>query len=381
MINADAIETAAERLGIKTTTTAGIFEKILGDQYHTLKLTSKLIKFIAEQRIKAGERCNWTEEAGTYGVRRLEKFEEITVAYPDIDRFLEEQLAKYTEQKDKCMVTLNRIKEHITEGECPVCCDDMKEDCDGKVLIYKCCSVIICESCTFSTIFKMAHKGSCPNCRAEIDLKQLIYISKDVDLDKLVQEVEDGEVTPENETSANCEFIPPPVNVQPLNYGKFDAIVDIIRGIQPPLQTPIHVHIPQLLAGNAELPEPTSRKVLIFANYDETLYKIRSKLEDEKVNYEQLNGTPTQINEIVERFKNTNTHNVLLVCAARYCAGLNLQNASDLIFAHFIMDNNVETQVAGRLIRLGRTTNAKFHYVLYESEYEYMMRTERMYEL
>ena len=380
MINADAVETAAERLGIKTTTTAGIFEKILGDQFHTLKFTSLMIKFIADQRAKTNERREWTEEDGTYGVRRLEKFEDIDVAYPDIDRFLEEQLTKYTEQKDKCMVTLNRIKEHITEGECPVCCDDMKEDCEGKVLIYKCCSVIICESCTFSTIFKMAHKGTCPNCRTEIDLKQLIYISKDVDLDKLVQEVEDGEVVSDERASAD-ELISPPPQPVPVNYSKFDAIVDIIRGAQPQSQTPIHVHIPQLLTGDAELPEPTTRKVLIFANYDETLYKIRSKLEDEKINYEQLNGTPTQINAMVERFKHTDTNNVLLICAAKYCAGLNLQNASDLVFAHFMMDDNVETQVAGRLIRLGRTTNAKFHYVLYESEYEYMMRTDRMYEL
>jgi hypothetical protein len=50
MINADAIETAAEKLGIKTTTTAGIFEKILGDQYDTMIFLCKIIKFIEEQK-------------------------------------------------------------------------------------------------------------------------------------------------------------------------------------------------------------------------------------------------------------------------------------------------------------------------------------------
>jgi SNF2 family DNA or RNA helicase len=381
MINADAIETAAERLGIKTTTPAGIFEKILGDQYDTMLFVCKILEFISQQRQNANLREPWLGEDihGGYGVRNLQKFEEIKYEYPDIDKFLIEQNTKYMDKKNKSMTMLTRIKDHIMEGECPVCMLELKDDCDGKILIFKCCSVIICESCTFNTVFHKRHQTTCPNCRANINLKDLIYINKEINLDELIKNVEETNIFKEKEVDPAA--IESNIEIKNPEYNKYEAIVDIVNGKNIPNREEVNVVIPQLMMGSAKLPDATKRKVLIFANYDETLRKIRDKFQDEKIEYEQLGGTYRQIADAVERFQTSDKHNVLLICAARYCAGLNLQMATDLVFAHLMIDENVETQVAGRLIRLGRTINANFHYIMFENEYAQKMSSGRMFKI
>jgi SNF2 family DNA or RNA helicase len=372
MINADAIETAAERLGIKTTTTAGIFEKILGDQYDTMVFLCKIIKFINEQISNADKRVPLQDQE-TYGIRRLEKFEPILKQYPDIDKFLNEQFKKYEEQKNNVMITLNRIKDHIMEGECPICASDLKEECDGKIIIFKCCSIIMCEPCCFETIFHKNIIANCPNCRSNINIKNLIYINKEINLDELVDYVNNGNIE-KQEIKDNLKIVP----IKKSNYNKYDVIIDIIRGEDIPNRIPVNVIIPQLMTGNNVLPDPKIKKILIFANYEETLKKIQEKFIEEKISYEQLNGTQKKINETIDRFTNSDNHNILLICATKYCAGLNLQIATDLIYAHLIMDENMETQIAGRLIRLGRKTSATFHYIMFDNEFTQKVASGRM---
>ena len=274
------------------------------------------------------------------------------------------------------MVTLNRIKEHIMEGECPVCSQDLKEDCDGKIIIFKCCSVILCEQCCFETIFHKQITGNCPNCRKNILIRDLIYINKEINLDEIITYV-DNEKLEKQEIKENANIMP----IKNANYNKFDAIVDIIRGDDIPNRIPVNVIIPQLMIGNSQLPDAKLKKILIFANYDETLKKIQEKFMEEKISYEQLGGNQRQINEILDRFHNSENHNILLICATKYCAGLNLQVATDLIFSHLVIDENMETQIAGRLIRLGRKTSANFHYIMFENEYEQKISSGRMHEI
>lgn len=376
MINADAIETAAEHLGIKTTTTAGIFEKILGDQYQQVVFLTKIIKFINEQTETAHERMPWNKNNGMYGIKKLENFEPITLQYPGIDRFLEEQYIKYSDEKNKATIRLNRIKDHIMEGECPICISELKTECEGKVVIFKCCSVIVCEKCCFDVIFKKRHSAVCANCRTGISLKELIYINEELNLDRLISDINDGNIE-----QADIQSMQKKPIIKKHNYGKYDAIVDIIKGNPVPSKEKVKVNIPVLMTGPAVLPEAKNKKVLVFANFDETLRKIQEKFSEEGIQYEQLGGeaakgetrklcTNSYIADVVHRFQTSDKHNVLLINSIKYCAGLNLQVASDLIFSHLIIDENIEGQVAGRIMRLGRTTAVNFHYVLFDNEYD-----------
>lgn len=375
MINADAIETAAERLGIKTTSTAAIFEKILGNHYNDVINYVKIIKFIDEQIKNKHLRNPYNESHGSYGIRRLEKLEPITIEYPNIDKMLAEQKQIYIEKKSKVMVVLDRIKDHIIEDECPICSLDIKEDCGGCVCIFKCCSIMVCQNCTFSGVFKNKINAPCANCRTNITLKELIYINKEFNLDDLIKDMDNDNID-ESKVDEN-NIIKTPI-VTKKEYSKYDAIIDIIRGNSIECKKEVIVDIPVLMTGPAELPEATNKKVLVFANFDETLYKIQDKFIEEKIQYEKLGGTTKQIFEIVNRFQTSNTHNVLLINSLQHCAGLNLQMASDLIFAHLIIDENIEGQVAGRIMRLGRKYAANFHYVMFDNEYDQKRYSGRM---
>ena len=377
MINADAIETAAEHLGIKVTTTAGIFEKLLGDQYQEVIFLTKIIKFIDEQTNNLLTRDTWQPNNGNYGIRQLEKFEPITIKYPKINEFLSNQHIKYSERKNDSMVTLNRIKDHITDGDCPICFSELKNECDGKVIIFKCCSVIICEGCTFGSVFKKKHAAICANCRALVDLKDLIYINNEINLDKIIKDMEAGNI--EKDDAENCSKKITNFSIKPKkNYSKYDCIVDIIREADIPIKVEVNVDIPVIMTGPVQLPVANTKKILVFANFDETLKKIQNKFEEEKINYEQLGGTHKQISEIIDRFQNTNTNNVLLINSIKHCAGINLQMATDLVFSHLISDKDIEGQVAGRIMRLGRTTEPNFHYMLFDNEYENKLSNGQM---
>jgi uncharacterized DUF497 family protein len=72
------------------------------------------------------------------------------------------------------------------------------------------------------------------------------------------------------------------------------------------------------------------------------------------------------MDETVRKFKTYGS--VLLINSQQHCAGLNLQMATDVAFTHKIIDENVESQVAGRAQRIGRTCNLNIHYLFYQNE-------------
>ena len=104
-------------------------------------------------------------------------------------------------------------------------------------------------------------------------------------------------------------------------------------------------------------------------------------LDAEKINYWKLGGTHKEINNIVELFTNCKKMCVLIINSTKHCAGLNLQSATDLIFAHKIIDVNVETQVIGRGQRIGRTSSLRVHYIMYQNEYDWMVRNATIREI
>lgn len=383
MINADAIATAAESLGIKSNSTADIFEHVLGDKHKDVVFYCKVLNFIESQ--KNTRKHPHTEANGNYGVRMLESFTEIKYDYPGLSDFIKEQTAKYTNLKSEAMIALERIKSHLIDGECPICMFDLKQECDGGIFIYKCCSVIVCDKCTVSGIFKNTKRGKCPNCRHELVIdKNTIYIDRRLDLDKIVNDMDSGNMDDHDGGEIDEKNIEEKDAEQNLDdhvqvCDKYAAIVAIINGKKIKPVEEVGVRISTIVSGSCAMPEATKKKFLVFANYDETLSKIQKAFKVNKINYERLQGRPKDIANMVDRFRDSATHNVLLVNSIRNCAGLNLQFASDIIFAHSIIDDNVHGQVAGRVMRIGRTTAIKFHYLLFDNEYNEEIVSGRIY--
>ena len=118
------------------------------------------------------------------------------------------------------------------------------------------------------------------------------------------------------------------------------------------------MNIPQVVNG--------SRKVLVFANYNETLNMIEDFLNENKILFIRLGGTYKERADTIVKFKNHGQ--VLLINSQQSCAGINIEFATDLCYFHKIIDPNIEAQVAGRAQRIGRTCNLKIHYLVYNNE-------------
>jgi SNF2 family DNA or RNA helicase len=162
---------------------------------------------------------------------------------------------------------------------------------------------------------------------------------------------------------------------------KMLAMMEIIKGIVPTERRRVDVSIPNLMKGTHLMPDTTYNKVLIFANYDETIRNIKTSLTEEKIDYWQLSGTHREITATVALFTDCKKTCVLIVNSTKHCAGLNLQTATDLIFAHKIIDPNVETQVIGRGQRLGRTSRIRVHFMMYQNEFDWMVRNNTIREI
>jgi SNF2 family DNA or RNA helicase len=366
MLNGDAIETAAEKIGIKTNKVADIFQIMLGKQYELYKKSINILEFINEIEPMQGNRLPMSSNPDlddTYKKSDLFIKREIKYNYPNLKSIIDTTKEEYTIIRQTSSISIERVKNNIKEGECPVCLGELDDE-DEEILIAKCCGVIVCGSCCFGTIFpKNSAIGQCAKCRKQLKLYDLIYLNKGFDLNKIIDENTDDDVDDEKKIIIKCK-----------PYDKMNSIINIINGIKIPERFCVDVNIPNLMKGNNILPEKNYNKVLIFANYDETIKKTIDKLTDEKIKFWKLGGSHSEINNIVEKFTNCNTTCVMIINSMKHCSGLNLQTATDLIFTHKIIDQSIETQVIGRGQRLGRTSTLKVHYLMYKNEYDWMIK-------
>jgi hypothetical protein len=93
-----------------------------------------------------------------------------------------------------------------------------------------------------------------------------------------------------------------------------------------------------------------NHKLLVFSNSDESFNIITNKMKDLK--HKHLKGSSTHIANILNEFK-TSDLNILFMNAKYFGAGLNMENATDILFYHE-MDKDLETQIIGRAQRMGR---------------------------
>jgi superfamily II DNA/RNA helicase len=127
----------------------------------------------------------------------------------------------------------------------------------------------------------------------------------------------------------------------------------------------------------SDQPKGLERKVLVFANYDETIENVESSLKGAGYSVSKLYGTYNQMNTVINDFRRSG--HVMLINSTRVCAGLNLQFATDIVFMHVMNDRNTEVQVCGRAQRIGRTCNLRIHYLMYNNEVVDTREDNRLY--
>ncbi len=365
MLNGDAYKSAAAAVGIESHSVADIFSAILGAKFGEYQFASDLLAFIEWQESKEDERLDIPKDGNEYkyGKKDLLEMKDIEYKYPRIEIILKETKDKYEEIKKRTGVEIQRVKDNINHGTCPVCKEDLSE-CEETV-IEKLCGAVYCVECGVKAQrLHLGEQGMCCCCRAPIRFKDLIYLGTEIKLTDIVEEnIDEIHVAP------------------PEPRDKFAAIIDIVNGIKPIESIRVDMNIPSLVKGSKFVAESKIKKVLVFASFNETLFRIRNLVNEKKIKHWFLNGTAAQITRIANEFTESKENCVLIINSLKYCSGLNLQSSTDLIFTHKIDNINIEAQVAGRGQRIGRVSSLNIWYLLYENECESLVATHGMREL
>lgn len=190
--------------------------------------------------------------------------------------------------------------EEILKTDCMICYEPLKNP-----IMEGQCGRVFCGGCLLTWI---KENNNCPLCKGEISQDKLCYINN-------------------GDTS----------EIKPLE-DKIDILLRIIR----------------------EKPEG---KFIIFSSWDQSFKNIIENLEKNNVTFTQLKGRENEINIRIRDFKK-GKYTVLLLNATCNGAGLNLQEATDIILYHE-MDELTKIQAIGRINRIGRIDDIYVHQLLY----------------
>lgn len=387
MINGDAINTAADVIGINSTSVADIFQRILGNKHRDYTDAIKMIKHI-KTSIKSIDNLKEHEDGKEISTTafdafkaKISKLQSHGIEYRSeiaID-YLREQQTVAESKRDEAGRALDRVMSNLKEGDCQICCLELA---DTDVFIVKCCGVILCSECCFKgcqinkkydPLAKTTHlHGSCANCKhIVLPHTDLIFVDKKFDIASLDEdtmiEKHEEEVSAIAKETIEALGVPVEEVTEPINP-KLQALWDIIEGKKPSSCEDIPCVIKHLIEGSRDNHGDAPIKVLLFANFAETLSNCAAFLKERGIAFLRIQGTYGQKAETVREFKDNNKVKVLLINASDSCAGLNLAFATDLVFFHKIQNTDIEAQVAGRIQRIGRTQNARIHYLTYTNE-------------
>lgn len=249
--------------------------------------------------------------------------------------------------------------------------------------IVNCCQIVLCENCALPTNGAgRRFVKKCPNCARRVQPRSdLIRVGGGIDLSAALDDeaLLGNEADPAGPEAAanNKAEAPEPSKTAPANVDvlaaldaldaldaraealpKLRALVGVLRGEAPVCIRDTRDAPPivrGLLEGERRIPPPANeaRKVLVFAVHGESTRLISAALAHVGIRHAVLRGTRQQKDQTLEQFRNE--VNVMVVTAARDCAGLDLPFVSMVVLYHHIRDENVRIQVVGRAQRVNRT--------------------------
>ena len=213
---------------------------------------------------------------------------------------------------------INSIKEKLQDSNtCTICYDDLSND-----TITPCCNSKFCFECISTWL--MGGNNTCPFCRHKITMESLIVVSE------------------EGAASA-----PAPEKEELLS--KNENLDILIKKC---------------------LEKDTPMKMLIFSDFSNSFNSITGILSKYNLKYAMIKGSGSTINKTVANFKSTqgaDKIDVLMLNADFCAAGINLENATDIVFYH-MMSTTKTTQIIGRGQRPGRTQALNVWKLCYENE-------------
>lgn len=339
---------------------------------------------------------------------------------PDLIPYLNELADKVEQEIKEQDKALQRLRNNFRNDECSICLLEF----ENNVFVLKCCGYSICENCVYkgTQMNNSTSKidGFCPNCKTKIKFTDLIALDPNMDIKQLTDEElfknelvkeeqkaiealeqqeekrDDSDEVEQKHNLGDYEPIALDRRLAAIDrdklHSKVRIIYDILVGTAPKKDAPLvkktdiagalnysiinmneHERTYELdekliniISSDNILDRPLTekKKIIVFANYCETLSIVRNQLPNMSMT---LQGTARQMHLQLQEFKNNNIP-ILLINSQKHCAGINIQFASDLVFFHKIIDPALEAQVEGRIQRLGRKYSANIHFILYNTE-------------
>ena len=229
------------------------------------------------------------------------------ISYENMNK-IQEQIASANKIIGRARTRIDAINKKINDIKhdiCPCCMGNFK-----KTTILSCCNSIYCFECI---TFMLQKNNKCPSCKKNVSKNMINIVG----------------VNKHKESTENKKH-------------KIDEMLHIVSSNK-------------------------NGKFLIFANYTQTLNKIMEKLGKDNYKYRLLGGTPGAVTATLDTFKTDNSMNILLLNASNFGAGLNIQNATDIIIYHRF-DKELEEQVIGRAQRYGREGILNIYYLIHDNE-------------
>jgi len=217
----------------------------------------------------------------------------------------ENKILEIENKKTQLQSQINDLEQKYKEmlkAPCNICCEALK-----KPILEINCQNVFCGECLLKWL---RVKNTCPLCRTEIDPKNLVYIKNE----------EESVVDIKKE-----KFMT-----------KLEKIIEIIDSNK-------------------------DGKYLIFSDHDGSFNAISKVLKENDISCVQIRGNIKATEKNLNSFKNGDVNVIFL--NSKYCgAGINLQEATDIILYHE-MNFDTETQIIGRANRIGRVTTLNVHHL------------------
>jgi len=235
----------------------------------------------------------------------LTKIEANILIYRDIkkdDKKLEVSLSEAESFKNK----LNQLESRFVsmlKDVCPICTESLKTP-----IMEPSCQNLFCGECLLTWL---QQQKSCPLCRASINNTELVCFDN-------------------NKISLTKE------NNKQKKHTQIEKVIEIL---------------------NSNI----KGKFIIFSAYDATFKPICKMLKEEKITFSLVIGNRKTREKSIENFKNGDTR-VIFLNSNFNGAGINLQEASDIILYHN-MPLTVQNQIIGRANRIGRSEALNVHHL------------------
>ena len=264
---------------------------------------------------------------------------------------------------------LDRLKRNIEGGECQKCLLEPA----GTRYILKCCDIVLCEECI--TLHNNSFIYKCPNCISNIERNSVIEVPESITLEQFLDYdinnaiVDIDKYHKEKRTNEDVEEKDPDKHLPP----KTRALINIVTGKDVKYKEKNEndsLGLPGVMESDTYI-EKNPRKInkyLIFVKWANCANELNDILKERGIQSLILRGQNKTITKIINTFKNSTTVNVMFMYSNSYCAGLNLEFVTHMIFHHTIMDRSITKQLIGRAQRLGRTESLNLIYLRHKGE-------------